>query len=242
MLDFLRNIFCKCYKERIADLDQINFSFHNEIGKLSLKLETREEEIKVLTRPDSPAPSWLDQTETAYPPPIRYLSTTGKPYTISLKPQDIYASSKVLEDLVESEGWRTLSLNNRLKQIWYFVTTKLKYVYDYGDAWQFPATTYYRKWGDCEDGTVLFVILCKLAGVPCDRVFNACGYFKDSNTKFGHSYPVAQMEDDLWYVFETTINNKPAHPKRWKDSPYYADWGVANQTYQGKIKDGKKQI
>jgi len=50
------------------------------------------------------------------------------------------------------------------------------------------------------------------------------------------------MEDDQWYVFETTINNKPAHPKRWKDSPYYADFGLSNWEYQGKIKHGQKQI
>jgi len=207
---------------------------------LSYELDNFKALYESLTSPNTDAPKWLNQKKQAYAPPVRYLNTSGKPFTTSLKQQDIYATSKVLEDLVKNEAWMLMTHNQKLMSIWHFVTTRLRYAYDHGDAWQYPATTFYRKWGDCEDGTVLFLTLCKLAKVPCDKVFNACGYFKEGSTQFGHSYPVAQMEDDLWYVFETTINNKPAHPKRWKDSPYYADWGLANWEFQGKIKDGKQ--
>lgn len=242
MLNFLRNLFCGKFKKKIIEISQDNYLLREELSKLFLEKETLNDELKTFTLPHVPSPQWLDDSKQAYSPPVRYLSTTGKPYTTSLKQQDIYTPSKVLDDLVTSEGWRRLSHNKRLKEIWYFVIDRLKYAYDFGDAWQYPQTTYYRRWGDCEDGTVLFITLCKIAGIPADSVFNACGYFDDGNNKFGHSYPVAQMEDGLWYVFETTINNKPKHPIRWKDSPYYAEWGLANHIYQGKLKDGKKQI
>jgi len=224
-----------------------NNSLYEEINTLSEKntlinyeLDNIKAQLDAIIAPDAKAPEWLDQTKQAYSPPVRYVNTDGKPFTISIKQQDIYAPSKSLEDLVKNEAWMLMTHNKKLMSIWHFVTSYLRYAYDFGDAWQYPATTYYRKWGDCEDGTVLFLTLCKLAKVPCDKVFNACGYFNDGSTQFGHSYPVAQMEDDLWYVFETTINDKPANPKRWKDSPYYADWGLANHVYQGKIKNGKQ--
>jgi len=141
-----------------------------------------------------------------------------------------------LEKLVAEKKWKTMSLNKKLMSIWAYVILRVSYRFDDGEAWQYPTTTYYRRFGDCEDTTVLFVILCRLANVPADSVFNACGYYYSSTGKFGHSYPIAKMEDGKWYVFETTLTSVPTHPKSFKDNETYgAEWGVANWLYQGKI-------
>ncbi len=89
----------------------------------------------------------------------------------------------------------------------------------------------------CEDGTILFVTLARIAGVPADKVFNALGWFysADGRSKFGHSFPIAQMTDGKWYIFESTLDVVPKFPKLFKGSNYDAAWGVHNWKYDGQI-------
>ena len=96
----------------------------------------------------------------------------------------------------------------------------------------------------CEDTTVLFVTLCRIAGVPSDRVFNATGWF---DNKYGHSFPIVKMEDDKWYVMETTLKFIPNKPILFKGSRYSCKFrmgigGVNNWEHKGVIKNDQGQI
>jgi transglutaminase-like putative cysteine protease len=181
---------------------------------------------------DSVKPSWLDMTVYPYKP---YCVIEEGKYTLD-DPRDIYSDSTTLKAIVT--GWNKLPVNQRLMAVWNYVIDALTYAYDISEDWQFPIITYYRKQGDCEDGTILFIELCKLAGIKADSVFNCCGWYHEGTNKYGHSYPIAKMEDDLWYIFETTIDNHPTSPKLFKGSNYDASWGVCNWKYYGKIQGG----
>ena len=90
----------------------------------------------------------------------------------------------------------------------------------------------------CEDGTTYFVTLCRIAGVPANRVFNAVG--KMGN--IGHSFPIVKMEDDKWYIMETTIDFVPKHPMLFRGSKYRAVYGVYNWKFSGGIANAEKQV
>lgn len=178
-------------------------------------------------------PEWLDQSQYPYLP---YLSLEEGKVKLD-DPKEIYASNILLYNIASQ--WKDLSLNAKLLAIWKFVGDALQYRYDVSEDWQFPITTYYSKFGDCEDGTILFVELCRLAGISADSVFNVCGWFyKTTTEKFGHSYPIAKMEDGQWYIFETTVHPAPTVPKLFRGSNYTGEWGLANWFMYGRIKGG----
>ena len=173
-------------------------------------------------------PEWLDTSQIPYEPLIEIEGEQ-----IKLKPQDIYMECPTLRDIAVK--WRDLSLDQKLWEIWKFVIVRLTYKYDKNENWLPPIISYVRKFGDCEDGTILFVTLARLAHVPADSIFNGCGWYTDSSgNKFGHSFPIAKMLDDKWYIFETTIDNIPTSPKLFKGSNYDGSWGMANWKFAGK--------
>jgi len=201
------------YNESLNIIEALN----NRIEELE-----NEEEINV--------PPWLDTSEYPYKP---FISIEEGKTTLE-DPRDIYTSSVTLGLIAEK--WKGLPLNQKLMNIWHFVIDALKYRYDVKEDWQFPIVTYYMKFGDCEDGSILFVELARLAGISPERVFNACGWFTQDANKFGHSFPIAQMEDGKWYVFESTLDYKPDQLMLFKGSNYDASWGVANWALFGKIR------
>ena len=191
------------------------------IAELNAKIKELEEQNNI---DDSVIPKWLDSSQIPYEPVIE---TEGE--NVVLKPQDIYMETASIRDI--AFGWRGLSTDQKLLNIWKFVINALTYAYDKDDNWQPPIVTFARKKGDCEDGTILFIALCRVAHVRAESIFNACGLY---DGKYGHSYPVAKMSDGKWYIFETTLDNVPAAPKLFKGSNYTADWGYANWKYAGK--------
>jgi len=95
---------------------------------------------------------------------------------------------------------------------------------------------------NCDDLTILFVTLCRIAGVPANRVFNATGwYITTTGQKLGHSFPIVKLDDGKWYVCETTWSYMRTDvPKRFLGSNYDASWGVSNWEFIGKVKPGYK--
>ena len=215
---------CICFNKNHQNLIQENDSFKDTITELQNQLNQQGD--------DSVKPTWLDSSIYPYKP---YCVIEEGKYTLE-DPRDIYSDSSSLINVANT--WKKLPLNQKLMAVWYYVIDALTYAYDVNEDWQFPIITFYRKLGDCEDGTILFVELCKLAGVKSDSIFNCCGWYHQGTEKFGHSYPIAKMEDGFWYIFETTLDNKPTSPKIFKDSDYDASWGVCNWKYYGKINGG----
>lgn len=215
-------------KEQVSSKEDMIAYLQSENKSLYKRLEQYE-------FPVPPEPDWLDNTRV-YKPTIQFVLPNGVVSTITIPPQEIYASSPELEKLVTRNEWKSMPLNKKLFSIWSHVITNCSYTYDFQEAYRFPAVTWARRTGDCEDTSALFVTLCKIAGVPADRIFMACGWWQMPTGKIGHAYPIAQMDDDKWYVFETTLVRVPDYPKLFKGSNYFGDWGMANWIFAGKMK------
>jgi len=121
MLKTIQRLFCRCYLNKNLELIKSNNNLYEEINNLlekntvlNYELDNVEAQYNALITPNPPPPEWLDQTKEAYSPPVRYLNTAGKPYTVSLKQQDIYCPFKALEDLVTNESWRLLTSGTSL--------------------------------------------------------------------------------------------------------------------------------
>jgi len=242
MWEWLKSLFCGADIERLENsLEKAvedTSSLSTELENLSNKHETLKWDYATLKEPDqSKAPNWLDQSKGNHNPSILVFEK-GKSYWVQIGVKDIYSPSPSLEELVEQKKWRGMPLNQRLMSIWGHVIDHIKYRYDQSESWEYPTTTHYRKYGDCEDGTIYFVTLCRLAKVPADRVFNAVGKMGS----IGHSWAIVQMEDDKWYIMETTIDSKPEHPMLFLGSKYHAVYGTYNWKFKGGIKNAQRQI
>jgi predicted transglutaminase-like cysteine proteinase len=204
------------------------------------------DEIKFLKEPDFvPKPDWLDENGYVYKPSIKIVEK-GSLYNVNIAPEDIYAPSPSLENVIKDHNWRTITnIDELLWQIWSYVTDRVTYAYDQDEGWEYPTTTYYRMKGDCEDSTILFVTICRMCGIKSDGIFNVTGWWKMSDGSLvGHSFPIAKKQDGKWYVYETTLPsiNASYQPKLFKGSNYSANWGMANWNYSGGIKNGQNQI
>lgn len=187
-------------------------------------------------------PEWLDERGIAYHPTIR--SASGA--VVGISPTKMYVWNDDLVKVVEDNKLYNMPMKQKIYTIWDIVCRRLKYRWDtQGEDWQFPPATWYLKEGDCEDGTVLFVTLCMLAGVDSGKVFNCCGLVGDPVSGSGHSFPIVYLDDwngEGWYIFETTLNESQQKSMRFKGSSYYGVWGVSNWEYCGTFKNGVNQV
>lgn len=239
-------------KEQLKKYKDENTVLNNKLSFLNLELKNKDVRIRFLESmiygDDSKPPKWLDQSRKSYQPRREILRRNGKLDIVVYSPKDLYVPTPTLVDLVYKNKWHELEHDEKLMKIWAFVIRRLKYQYDRFEDWRHPVISYNYRKGDCEDGTILFVTLCRIAGVPADSVFNACGWFHTDKGKFGHSFPIAKMENGKWYVFETTIDVVLPSPVLFKGSRYNAEWGVHNWKFDGRIKkeykqkDGKYQV
>jgi len=246
--------------ERVKNLENTIKLFGNNIDRLEGDLQARFVENKKLREKfdeceeslieafkqipapvvETKPPEWLDENGNCYKPAIT-CNENGKQYNIVIDPLDIYTESYTLEVLVENYGWRDMEKDEKLTSIWRFVIENFTYQFDITENWQFPVETFYRRKGDCEDTTILFVTLCKMSGIKADEIFNVVGYVTNHSSKYLHSYPIVKMEDGKWYIMETTLPLMGIK-KLFFDSRYTADIGMSNWKFKGGIKDGKMQI
>ena len=187
-------------------------------------------------------PEWLDTRFIGYTPLREILRPDGKIDTVAIDPKDLYVPTPTLVDIVLNNGWLQMEYHRKLKEIWSFVILNLSYQYDRYEDWRYPVVTLNYGKGDCEDCSILFVTLCRIAGIPASKVFNACGYYYTSRgEKIGHSFPIVQHDDGKWYVYETTLNVVPEKPVRLLGSPYSIDFGAHNWKFSGKVRDKYRQ-
>lgn len=86
-------------------------------------------------------------------------------------------SENDLDILVQLEGWKTTKIPDHEKaiQILRWIKGNIRYIGDIQswqneEKWQDALITYKKGTGDCEDGAILFFILCRKAGIPSNRV------------------------------------------------------------------------
>ena len=220
-------------KDKLDDCNKKNKWLQSQLEKcLSNKDDTWDE---------GNVPDWLDTNQTPYIPVIEIEGET-----IQLRPQDIYMECRTLREI--ATPLRKLPIEERFREIWKLVIQRMSYKYDKSDNWLPPIVSWERKAGDCDDSTVLFVTLCRIAHIPADRVFNSCGWYYANGKRYGHSFPIIKLDDGKWYIAESTLNFVPSNFKLLLGSNYDCSWGVANWKFAGKIKPefnkgkGKVQI
>ena len=223
---------------KIVELEKRLNDLMDETILKNLAIDKLKTELALTGEIITPEPEFLDQSKTAYGP---YQRVEGE--DVYLTPSEPYDADTQLKFWVRSNNIRSLSKNEKLMKIWDYVIKALVYKLDSQvDNWQFPAQTLHRGKGDCEDGTILFISTCKVAGIRPDEVFNAVGMTEG----FGlHSYPIIKFDKDeklgtdgiSWYICETTLDKTPLKPKKLLGSIYHTEsYGLANWKFYGRIK------
>ena len=206
------------------------------ITELADRIDQQIKEIEVLTNePATERPTWMVEG-TVYKGRRTVNFVTKERLTV--EPEDLYIVTPSIHNAVKDI--LMLDFDKQIKSIWAKVISWVTYRYDEDEEWLFPQETLRLCKGDCEDGTILFVSMCRAAGIPSDRVFNVCGKYND----IGHSFPIVQMSDGKWYVFETTLDSIPSSPKLFLGSSYNGNLGCANWQHVGRLPkyDGVYQI
>jgi len=67
------------------------------------------------------------------------------------------------------------------------------------EYWYDPETTWQMKQGDCEDGALLIISICRMLGIPAYRIKACAGWVKVKNKKEGHCYAIYLADDGEWY-------------------------------------------
>ena len=200
--------------------------------------------IVALTAQKAPTvkPDFLTSNITYLPKIL--VADEEKDILLSLSPRDIYTTSTVITEIIKAHNWKELYLKDKQQcayQIWDFVIKSITYEVDKGENWRYSTTTIYKQTGDCEDGTILFIDLCREAGFRADEIFNGVGYFTVAGKKYCHSFPILNYGDG-WYIYESTLNVTPSKPMKLLGSNYTCDYGCANWLFYGYIKGGTMQI
>ena len=140
----------------------------------------------------------------------------------------------VLKKLVKDMGWCYQLDHDRLViDILRFVWGRTRYIGDHlawnvPEYWQTARQTYDLKRGDCEDGAILLLTLCRLAGVPSNKIFLQCGYMKNGG---GHAYVKYFGNNGVRYFLDWSYyydkRRIPNH-KTIDDKRYGAVWWFGN--------------
>lgn len=130
-----------------------------------------------------------------------------------------------------------------------------KQQYNLTEFWATPYKVYTTKQDDCEGGGVLLYVLCRLAGVPENRLLCMCGTVIYNSKSAGHfwvayrpdSYPLNWAfldwcwfptlnpihKRNLFYINKNTIvEYKPVGPNSWEridESSYRTMWFAFNE-------------
>lgn len=73
------------------------------------------------------------------------------------------------------------------------------------ELWQEASETWTNKFGDCEDGAILILILAALSGIPQYRIRLCCGYVispQNPSQKVGHAYITYRAGDGEEYIMD----------------------------------------
>ena len=134
--------------------------------------------------------------------------------TYWLAPQ-IASPLRALEEYVIYRKWKEMDQDKAVIEILKYVHANCKYIGDHekdkvADRWQVADETFLEKSGDCEDGAVLILVLCRLAGIPYTRIRLAASHVANpyNGMMAGHAYVKYKPEfkatgdDDTWVVLD----------------------------------------
>lgn len=112
-----------------------------------------------------------------------------------------------------------------------WVCRNIKYRYERGDVWHFPAEALHIGYGDCEESSFITCSLLRACGLPPDEIFVAVGTHGIS----GHAW-CTLLDTGKYWVLETTLSKAPISiPKQVYP---YLPWILFNDVYATKFKSG----
>jgi hypothetical protein len=77
-----------------------------------------------------------------------------------------------------------------------------------GENWRLVPEIYYGKIDDC-DRTPLFIVACRIAGIPADKVFHITGTYNKLGTEIGHSFAGIYNKQNEFIILEMTQKRTP---------------------------------
>ena len=105
--------------------------------------------------------------------------------SVYLKPwlkSQVDEASDNLKDLVKDllSRYANPSNDTKAKVLFEWVRANIIYksdllIWKVKEYWQPAEVTLFKRTGDCEDGAILLYVMCRLAGVPSNRLFLFCG-------------------------------------------------------------------
>lgn len=101
--------------------------------------------------------------------------------------EELSALASKLKKNVDYDEQAILVLNWVAKNIRYVPDST---VWKMSEYWQTASETLQKKTGDCEDGGILIYVLCRLCGIPKNRLFIDAGDVDEpgTNTTVGHAW------------------------------------------------------
>lgn len=140
--------------------------------------------------------------------------------------------SAVLSLLAQTLAGELEDTDDRASALLYAVSNLLTYVsdpesLDYGDQWTCAVATWFRGYGDCEDGAVLLHGLLLALGVGTNRVVTVFGRVGSGN--LGHAWTCYKRQaDEAWTILDWTAGARspldgPDDLPRVDQSPDYHD-------------------
>lgn len=234
--------------QKIIDLEATIADNDKRITDLTEGIESLKVALAATGEIDAPLPNFLDENKPAYTPWFQFFKPDGTLSGVTCDdPRDVYAFFNFQKKWVYENDIKNLSKHQKLMAIWKWVTDAKNryYEYDYNDNWQLAIQTYYRKKGDCEDSSILFVTFARVAGIRPDEIFLSVG---DSQWGY-HAYPIIYYSDEEakefggnagWYIFESTLSGYcPPKPSQLLGAKYWVD-SIANWKFAGIVKSDQK--
>ena len=232
-------------KERIKQLEQEAQTYVKELEDITAKLTSCETSLSYLiTKPK--LHDELYETDRVYRG-NRVFYTKDQTYKYTLpKIQDYFkCSEEMIKKEIQKAGITPdMTMLDKFRKASYYVAQNYTYMFDahkFGveENWEPIENLIVTKRGDCETMSMLVVMMCRVSGIPSNKVFMADGLYVTPESEFGHAFPVLWAEDGKWYVGEPT--NRRFTVQTWEKLrfKYVCLWGMGNDQYSVKIKGDK---
>lgn len=155
------------------------------------------------------------------------------------KLQDYFISGPIIQTLVKDAGIKNNMIDfNKFTKCLNYVQNNFSYMYDIdkfdeNDVWEDSINLIITKKADCETLSKLVVEMCRMSGVPADKIFMGIGTFSSSTDSFGHAF-VMFYDEEIWWIGEATLP-KATSPTTWESvkNNYIVNYGIGNDKFSG---------
>lgn len=126
---------------------------------------------------------------------VNYITNANLRKTVTLRPwiedQIANPSDKLKEAAKSLKSFK--DYDRQVLECLFFVHNKFKYVKDsvtwqMSEYWASANESIMKMKGDCEDGAILMYVLCRLKGIPANRLMIMAGDVDDGKNKGGHCW------------------------------------------------------